>query len=244
MYCGQRIGVVIPARNEQAAIGLVVTELLALQNVHGEPIVDQLVVADNGSSDDTAKQAKAAGAQVVFEATAGYGHACLKAVSALENVDVLVFIDGDHAFYAAQLPLLLDALTQGAHFVFGSRTLGLAQTGALMPQQQWGNKLAVTLIRIFWGHQYTDLGPFRVMRRDLFDALNMQELTYGWTVEMQIKALQAGFQVIETPVDTRVRIGQSKVSGTLKGSIGAGIGILSAIAKLRWRGIPSSADLG
>ena len=238
MFLGQRIGIVIPARNEESAIGLVVSELRALCNASGHSLVDEIVVADNGSQDNTAKIAKDAGAQVVYQPVAGYGHACVKAIAALDDIDIVVFIDGDHAFFAKDLPLLLAPLAQGTDFVFGTRTLGRAETGALTPQQKWGNRLAVYLIRWLWEYQYTDLGPFRAMRREHFNTLDMCELTYGWTVEMQIKALQAGLHVCEVPVNTRVRIGQSKVSGTLKGSIGAGVGILSTIAKLWWRQSP------
>ncbi len=228
----QRVGVVIPAWNEEAAIGLVVSGLRGLLDDHGHPLVDEIVVADNGSKDNTARLANAAGAKVVYELTPGYGHACLRAITALDSADIIVFMDGDNAFFPEDLPQLLLPLTEDADLVIGSRTLGHAVAGSLTRQQQWGNRLAVFLIRYLWGHQYTDLGPFRAIRRVIFDTLNMQEFTYGWTVEMQIKVLQAGFQVCEVPVNTRVRLGQSKVSGTLKGSIGAGIGILSTIAKL------------
>lgn len=235
-YCKPlSIGVVIPAWNEEASIGLVVTGLSELLDNQGNQLVDEIVVADNRSKDKTAKIASAAGAKVVYQPTPGYGHTCMKAISVLDTMDIIVFMDGDHAFFAKDLPKLLVALKEGADLVLGSRTLGHAEAGSLTLHQQWGNRLAVFLIHYFWGHQYTDLGPFRVIRREIFDTLNMQELTYGWTVEMQIKVLQAGFQVCEVPVNTRMRIGQSKVSGTIKGSIGASIGILSSIAKLWWR---------
>lgn len=230
----QRVGVVIPAWNEEASIGLVVTGLRALLDSHGHPLVDEIVVADNGSEDNTATIANAAGAKVVYESIPGYGHACMRAISALDSADIIVFMDGDHAFFPEDLPQLLLPLTCGADFVVGSRALGHAEAGSLTPQQKWGNRLAVLLIHHLWGCQYTDLGPFRAIRRELFGTLNMQEFTYGWTVEMQIKVLQAGFRVCEVPVNTRVRLGQSKVSGTLKGSIGAAYGILSTIANL-WR---------
>lgn len=231
----QRVGVVIPAWNEEASIGLVVTGLRALLDSHGHPVIDEIVVADNGSKDNTARIANAAGAKVVYEPIPGYGHACMRAIVALSSADIVVFMDGDNAFFPEDLPQLLLPLTGGADLVLGSRALGHAEAGSLTPQQQWGNQLAVFLIRYLWGHQYTDLGPFRAIRREIFDTLNMQEFTYGWTVEMQIKVLQAGFQVCEVPVNTRVRLGQSKISGTLKGSINAGIGILSSIVKLWWR---------
>ncbi len=230
-----RISVVIPAYNEEAAIGLVVSGLYAVVDDHERPLIDEIIVADNGSTDHTAKLARAAGAKVVYEATSGYGHACMKAVSALSSADIIVFVDGDNAFFPEQLPLLLQPFREDADLVIGSRTLGHAEDDSLTSLQQWGNQLAVFLIRYLWGHQYTDLGPFRAIRKQCFDYLDMQEFTYGWTVEMQIKALQAGYRVCEVPVNTRVRIGQSKVSGTFKGAIGAGTGILSTIAKLWWR---------
>lgn len=236
-----RVGVVIPALNEEASIALVVSGLLALHDTHGQAVVDEIIVADNGSRDNTAKLATAAGAKVVYQFIPGYGHACLKAISALDCVDIIVFMDGDNAFFPGELPQLLQPFAEGADLVLGSRTLGHADTGSLTPQQKWGNRLAVFLIQALWGHQYTDLGPFRAIRRELFETLNMQELTYGWTVEMQIKVLQAGYRVCEVPVNTRVRLGKSKVSGTIKGSIGAGVGILSTIAKL-WRQQPSSVN--
>lgn len=231
----QRISVVIPAYNEEAAIGLVVSGLQAVLDDHEQPLIHEIIVADNGSTDNTANVASAAGAKVVYEATPGYGYACLKAVSALSCADIIVFVDGDNAFFPEQLLPLLQPFREDADLVIGSRTLGHAEVDSLTTLQQWGNQLAVFLIRYLWGHQYTDLGPFRAIRKECFDHLNMQEFTYGWTVEMQIKALQAGYHVHEVPVDTRVRIGQSKVSGTVKGAIGAGTGILSTIAKLWWR---------
>jgi glycosyltransferase involved in cell wall biosynthesis len=235
LHIKQRIGVVIPAYNEEAAIGLVVSGLKRLREDDGLSLIDEIIVADNNSTDNTAKVATSAGATVVFEATPGYGHACMKAVSALNSPDIIVFVDGDNAFFPEQLQHLLQPFRENADLVIGSRTLGKASAGSLTLTQQWGNQLAVILIRYLWGQKYTDLGPFRAIRKECFDYLDMQELTYGWTVEMQIKALQAGYQVQEVPVNTRVRIGQSKVSGTIKGAIGAGVGILSTIAKLRWR---------
>ncbi len=236
-----KIGVVIPALNEEASIALVITGLLALLDSHGQVLVDEIIIADNGSEDNTAKLAITTGAKVVYQPTSGYGHACIKAISALDCVDIIVFMDGDNAFFPEQLPRLLQPLTEGMDLVLGSRTLGYAEKGSLTPQQKWGNRLAVFLIQTLWGHQYTDLGPFRVIRRKVFETLDMQELTYGWTVEMQIKVLQAGYRVCEVPVNTRVRLGKSKISGTLKGSIGAAIGIISTIAKL-WRRQPYSVN--
>ncbi len=227
-----QIGVVIPAYNEETAIGMVVSGFKQLQDNDGISLIDEIIVADNNSTDNTAKVAGAAGATIVFEATPGYGHACMKAISALTSADIIVFVDGDNAFFPEQLHRLLQPFKENADLVVGSRTLGKASAGSLTLMQRGGNQLAVFLIHYFWGHQYTDLGPFRAIRKQCFEQLNMQELTYGWTVEMQIKALQAGFQVHDVPVNTRVRIGQSKVSGTVKGAIGAGIGILSTIAKL------------
>ncbi len=237
-----RIGVVIPAWNEEASIGNVITALRALLNSQGHPIIDEIVVADNGSIDNTARIANTAGAKVVCEPTPGYGYACMKAVTTLGLSDIIVFIDGDNAFFPEQLPQLLLPFSEGADLVIDSRTLGCSEAGALTLPQQLGNLLAVFLIRHLWKYRYTDLGPFRAIRREVFNKMDMQEFTYGWTVEMQIKALQAGCHVSEVPVNTRIRIGKSKISGTLKGSISAGVGILSTIAKL-WYRQKTSVDL-
>ncbi|MCY4323013.1 MAG: glycosyltransferase family 2 protein [Gammaproteobacteria bacterium] len=227
------IGVVIPALNEELSVGLVVTDLLALKNTDGSRIVDDLVVCDNGSTDATAERAREAGGRVVHEGTPGYGAACLAAVDALENSDVILFTDADRAFHAQQAMRLLAGIKAGADLVIGSRTLGKREHRALTSSQRFGNWLACRLIRLFWGQTMTDLGPYRAIRSAAYQEITMRDRAYGWTVEMQVKAIARGLNVLEVPVDTRQRIGTSKISGTIRGVIGAGFGILGMIAKLR-----------
>lgn len=225
-----------PARDEERDIGAVVGELLALADERGRPLVDDFVVCDNGSKDATAERAQEAGARVVRQGTPGYGIACLAALAALEPVEVVLFTDGDRSFKAADSLRLLEAIAAGADLAIGSRTLGRMEPGALSPPQLLGNRLAGFLIRLLWRREVTDLGPYRAIRADALKRLNMQDRAFGWTVEMQVKAIQKGMRVVEAPVDTRRRrFGKSKVGGTLKGAVGAGLGILSTIAALRWR---------
>ena len=236
MYKGYRVGAVAPARDEERDIGVVVGELLALADEHGRPLIDDFVVCDNGSRDATAERAREAGARVVRQRTPGYGIACLSALEALEPVDMVLFTDGDRSFQAADSLKLLEAVAAGADLAIGSRTLGRMEPGALSAAQLLGNRLAGFLIKRLWRREVTDLGPYRAIRMEALKRLNMQDRTFGWTVEMQVKAIQQGLVVVEAPVDTmRRRFGKSKVGGSLKGAIGAGVGILSMIAALRWR---------
>ena len=228
------VGVVVPALNEEAAIGRVVRDLVSLRE-GGTRIVDDIVVCDNGSRDATASVAEAAGARVVRECRPGYGAACLAALAALDSPDVVLFTDGDHAFKAKQATRLLAGIHAGADLVIGSRTLGHREPGALTRSQEAGNRVATLLIRLLWGSRVTDLGPYRAIRSDALARLQMADRAFGWTVEMQVKAAQRGMATEEVAVDTRTRIGQSKISGTLRGAVGAGFGILATIAKLRWR---------
>ena len=228
-----RVGVVIPALNEERSVGSVVNALLALDNADGSQVIDDLVVCDNGSTDATASKVVAAGGRVVFEATPGYGGACLAALHALGPCDVILFTDADEAFYAAQSLRLLEGIRAGADLVIGSRTLGKRQHKALTTSQRFGNWLACRLIRLLWGAKPTDLGPYRAIRSEAYQRLKMRDRAYGWTVEMQVKAIERGLKVVEVPVDTRRRVGISKISGTIRGVIGAGMGILGMIAKLR-----------
>ena len=198
-------------------------------------VIDDLVVCDNGSVDATGANAAAAGARVVREPRPGYGRACLAALSALEASDVVLFSDGDYAFEAAQATRLLHCVAEGADLAIGSRTLGRQEDGALTLPQRFGNRIAGGLIRLLWGQRVTDLGPYRAIRAGALARLGMADPTFGWTVEMQIKAILRDLRIAEVPVDTRVRLGESKISGTLRGTIGAGVGILSMIAKLWWR---------
>ena len=225
-----------PARDEERDIGAVVGELLALADEIGCPLIDDFVVCDNGSADATAERARQAGARVVRQQKPGYGIACLSALDALEPVDIVLFTDGDRSFKAADAPRLLEAVADGADLAIGSRTLGQMEPGALSAPQLLGNRLAGFLIKRLWRQEVTDLGPYRAIRAEALERLNMQDTAFGWTVEMQVKAIQKGLKVVEAPVDTlRRRFGKSKVGGTLKGVIGAGVGILSVIATLRWR---------
>ncbi|MCH9807234.1 MAG: glycosyltransferase family 2 protein [Alphaproteobacteria bacterium] len=222
MRNGKRISVIIPALNEEDAIGKVIAEI--------PEWVDRVIVADNGSKDRTGDVAMAAGALVVREDEPGYGAACLAGISALPETDIVVFLDGDYSDYPADMALLVDPIVDdAADMVIGSRVLGGAERGSLTPQQVFGNWLATRLIRMVWGTSYSDLGPFRAIRREALQGLGMADRDYGWTVEMQVKAAKAGLRCEEVPVRYRKRIGVSKVSGTIKGTVKAGIKILSVI---------------
>lgn len=233
MFRDKTIAVVIPAYNEEASIGRVVAGLQALR-ADGRPIVDHVVVCNNASTDQTASVARDAGAMVVFEAQPGYGAACARALAALPRCDAVCFVDGDHSVVLDALPTLLDRWHDGADLVIGSRTLGAAPAGALTPQQRWGNRLAGWLLVKLWGQEVTDLGPFRVMDRRALECVQMADRRFGWTVEMQCKAIMLGMRVAEVPVDSLVRVGRSKISGTLRGTVGASWGILSTIYRC-WR---------
>jgi glycosyltransferase involved in cell wall biosynthesis len=232
VYKGLRIGVVLPARDEALAIPEVISTLVALRNSADQVLLDAVVVCDNGSRDNTAELARAAGAVVISEAQAGYGRACLKAISALPKVDVLLFVDADRSVVPEQCLRLLEEIAAGRDLVLGARTLGRCEAGALTPPQIFGNALAVFLIRLLWGARFADLGPFRAIRYEAYQRLQMQDQSYGWTVEMQVKAMQMGLSWTEVPVDTRCRLGRSKISGTVRGVIGAGMGILGMVARL------------
>lgn len=237
MRDGKSIGVVIPARDEEAAIGRVIGDIPAW--------VDRIVVADNGSRDRTAEVARGAGAIVVAEAEPGYGAACLAGLDQLRDVDIVVFLDGDYSDYPEDMAGLVAPIASGsADMVLGSRVLGVREAGSLTPQQHFGNWLATTLIRVIWGARYTDLGPFRAISRSALDTLAMADRNYGWTVEMQVKAAELGLRSREVPVRYRRRIGQSKVSGTVTGSIKAGVKILSVIGRHALRARSARARAG
>lgn len=230
----KRIAVVIPARNEAAAIGQVVVDV--------PDWADQIMVADNGSTDATASTARAAGADVVCQPEPGYGAACLSGIAALEPADIIVFLDGDYSDYPQEMAALVDPIANGnCDLVIGSRVTGERQAGALLPQQRFGNWLATTLIRLIWRHRYTDLGPFRAIDAGKLEALAMADRNFGWTVEMQIRAIEEGLRIEEVPVSYRCRIGQSKVSGTISGTVRAGTKILYIIARQALRRRPKQA---
>jgi glycosyltransferase involved in cell wall biosynthesis len=219
-----RVVVVIPAADEEEAIGLVLAEI--------PTFVSDVVVVDNGSRDRTAEVARAAGARVIGEPRRGYGQACLAGVAAAPEADVYVFLDGDHSDYPAQLPQLLAPIVRGeADLVVGSRALGRRAPGAQPWHAMAGTRVCVALMNALVGTHATDLGPFRAIAAPALRRLRMRDRTYGWTVEMQLEAARRGLRVVEVPVDYRPRIGRSKVSGTLGGSVRAGAKILGAIAR-------------
>jgi glycosyltransferase involved in cell wall biosynthesis len=234
MYQSMSIGVVIPARNEQPAITEVVRGLLELRDCHNAQVIDHVVVCDNGSTDGTGQLASAAGASVVYEPRAGYGQACLTAVAAMPSVDVLLFVDGDRSVHSEQCLRLLQAIKDGADLVIGARNLGQVESGAMTVTQRFGNAFALLLVRLLWRFRFHDLGPFRAIRTRVYQSIKMQDPAFGWTMEMQLKAMQAGAHIVEVPVDTRARLGHSKISGTVRGVIGAGCGILGMVWTL-WR---------
>jgi glycosyltransferase involved in cell wall biosynthesis len=222
---------VIPALDEEAGIGAVVAGVL------GQGVVDAVVVVDNGSVDATAERAGAAGARVVREPRRGYGRACLSGVLAAEAADVIVLLDGDAADDPDDLPAVMAPLLAGeADLVVGARGREARQRGAMTPQQVAGNRVACLLLRALHGMRVTDLGPLRAISREHLLALGMREMTYGWSVEMMVKSRRAGLRYREVPVGYRRRVGTSKVGGTLRGSLGAGAAITTAILRhSRWR---------
>lgn len=226
------IRVIIPAFNEADSIGKVVKAVPA-------GLVREVIVVSNGSTDATEAQAAAAGATVLREDRKGYGYACLKgmghiaALPTAEHPDIVVFLDGDYSDYPEEMPQLIQPIVEGgADLVIGSRALGERERGSMQPQQVFGNWLATTLIRWLYGVRFSDLGPFRAIRYDRLLALEMADQTFGWTVEMQVKAAKKGFTCTEVPVQYRRRIGVSKVTGTIRGTIMAGYKILWTIFKL------------
>jgi glycosyltransferase involved in cell wall biosynthesis len=221
-----RVSVVIPVFNERDSLPLVVRAV-------PRPPVSEIVVVDNASTDGTDLIARDLPVRVVREERRGYGSACLAGVAALESSppDVLVFLDGDYSDHPEELPRLLEAIDRGADLVIGSRTLGHRERGALLPQARFGNLLACFLIRLLFGHRYTDLGPFRAIRWGAYQRLGMADTDFGWTCEMQVKALRAGLVTAEVPVSYRRRVGVSKITGTVSGTLRAGYKILWTIAR-------------
>lgn len=224
---GEQVALIIPALDEEDTIAA------TLDGLAGHTLT-QLIVVDNGSADRTAEIARAHGARVVAEPRRGYGRACLAGLAAIgPDTDVVVFMDADGSDDPSDLGRVLEPIASGqADLVIGSRVLGTRETGALTAQQQLGNRLATYLLRLFYGARSTDLGPFRAIRRDALARLGMRDTNFGWTVEMQVKALRAGLRVHEVPVHYRRRRGgRSKVSGSVRGSLLAGAKILWTILR-------------
>ena len=226
------VKVIIPAYNEAPAISKVIGDI--------PNFVQEIIVVDNGSTDPTSEVAKRAGATVLIEPNKGYGFACLKGIEYIQNsnqkTDIIVFIDGDYSDYPQQMSeIIAPILNQNIDFVLGSRKKNLSAKGAMLPQQRFGNWLATNLMRLFFDSKFTDLGPFRAIKYQVLKQLSMKDKTYGWTVEMQLKILKQNFTYMEVPVKYRNRIGVSKVSGTLKGAIFAGVKILTWIFKYSFK---------
>lgn len=227
-----KIKIIIPAYNEQDSIAQVIKDIPS--------IVDEVIVVSNNSTDLTETNAKNAGATVLKESNKGYGYACLKGMDYIakqtNKPDIIVFLDGDYSDYPEELTkIVAPIIDQNMDFVIGARVKKLREEGSMMPQQVFGNWLATTLMALFFGAKFSDLGPFRAIKYDKLLALNMVDKTYGWTVEMQLKVLKQKLSYIEVPVNYRNRIGVSKVSGTIKGSIFAGVKILTWIFKYSFK---------
>ncbi len=226
------IKVIIPAYNEQDSIGKVIGDI--------PKIVDEIIVISNNSTDKTVENAKKAGATVLFENRKGYGYACLKGMDYIAKKEitpeVVVFLDGDYSDYPEQLTTLVNPiLIDNLDFVVGARIKELRESGSMTPQQVFGNWLATFLMKILFNAKFTDLGPFRAIKYNKLLALKMKDTTYGWTVEMQLKVLKQELTYKEVPMKYRNRIGVSKVSGTIKGSILAGVKILGWIFKYSFK---------
>lgn len=230
MKTNQIIDVIIPAYDEEESIGKVVADI-------PKELVRDIIVCNNASKDNTAKVAREAGATVVNQPVPGYGNACLKGIEHInskeQKPDIVVFLDGDYSDHPEEMPNLISPIIkEGKDLVIGSRVLGKLEKGAMMPQQIFGNWLATNLIKLFYSYDFTDLGPFRAITYPKLMEIEMVDKDFGWTVEMQVKAAKHKFKCIEVPVSYRKRIGISKVSGTLKGTVLAGHKILWTIFKL------------
>ena len=224
-----RVSVIIPTHNEAQAIERVLADLPS-------DVVTETIVVDSNSNDGTPDIAAKMGARVIREPRRGYGRACLTGLAAANSPDVIVFLDGDYSDRPSELPILLEPIIQGrADITLGSRLHGRRSAAALPWHQVFGNRLAAYLIRLLYRVQITDLGPFRAARADVLRELALEETTYGWAVEMILKGAVAGFRIVEVPVSYYPRIGKSKISGTLKGTVGAGWFILSLIGRYYFR---------
>jgi glycosyltransferase involved in cell wall biosynthesis len=220
------VSLIIPALNEEKSIGFVLRAI-------PKNLVGEVIVVDNGSTDQTVKFARRGGASVVTEGARGYGAACLAGISSLpEDCRIVAFVDADFSDFPEDLEEILLPIVNGeADLVIGTRTVFDESKKSLTPQQRFGNRLATVLVKLFFGQSYTDLGPFRAISRDALEKINMTDRNFGWTIEMQIKAAQKKLRIAEVPVRYRVRIGRSKISGTVKGTILAGTKIIYTIFK-------------
>ncbi len=224
-----RVSVIIPTHNEAQSIGLVLADLPSA-------LATEVIVVDSNSTDGTPDIAARMGARVIREPRRGYGRACLAGLAAANSPDLVVFLDGDYSDRPSELPILLAPIIEGrADITLGSRLRERRSAGALPWHQVFGNRLAASLIRLLYRLDITDLGPFRAARADVLRALALEEPTYGWAVEMILKGALAGYRVVEVPVSYYPRIGKSKISGTLKGTVGAGWFILSLIVRYYFR---------
>ena len=229
------ITAILPAKDEQYAIGDVIAGLAELAHGSGESLFTDIIVCDNGSSDDTAMIARSLGARVVFEETSGYGSACLAALSLVQETTIVVFVDADGSVSPNDIKSLIAALMEGADLVIGIRPRHLREPNSMSLPQRFGNQLASLLIKFLWGQSVSDLGPLRAIRWERLKELNMQDKRFGWTVEMQVKAIQHNYLIREVPVRYRKQVGTSKISGTLRGVILAGWDIIYTILRLRFR---------
>ena len=221
----QKISVIIPAYNEEESLPHVLNDL-------PQDRLHQIIVVDNRSTDRTAEVARENGATVVYEKRQGYGRACLAGMDALDNPDIVVFMDGDYSDFPEEIDLLIAPILNGeADFIVGSRMILEESRKALLPQARYGNMLAVFLIRLFFRYRFTDLGPFRAIRYESLQAIGMRDKNFGWTVEMQIKAIKNDLRIREVPVRYRMRIGVSKITGTVSGTFKAGAKIIYTIFK-------------
>ena len=222
------VDVVIPAYDEEDSIGLVLADI-------PPGLVRRVVVADNNSRDATAVRAGEAGAEVVPAPVQGYGSACLAALDHVRRTgppEIVVFLDADYSDHPEEMPRLVEPIARGkADLVIGSRVMGDAEPGALLPQARWGNRFACLLVRLLYGHRYTDLGPFRASSWQALESLGMRDPNFGWTAEMQVKALRRGLCVVEVPVSYRRRTGISKITGTVTGTVRAGWKIVTTVLR-------------
>ena len=224
-----RVSVIIPTHNEAQAIERILADLPSDLSM-------EVIVVDSNSNDGTPEIAARMGARVVHEPRRGYGRACLTGMAAANSPDVVVFLDGDYSDRPSELPILLAPIIEGrADITLGSRLQGRRSAGVLPWHQVFGNRLAAGLIKVLYGLKISDLGPFRAGRADALRALALEETTYGWAVEMILESALAGLRVVEVPVSYHPRIGKSKISGTLKGTVGAGWFILSLIVRYYFR---------